>query len=81
MDKIVEDLQQRGHSGRSWMSFVRELSKTLHDQLKEEETIVFQIAGKILKYCAEDVAGKEVQQKLPRNAQEACEQAMAAAGE
>lgn len=48
MDKIVEHLQQRDHSGRSWMSCVKELSKTLHDHLREEEKIFFQIAGKIL---------------------------------
>jgi len=48
MDGIVEDLQTRDHKGRSWTSKVKELSKQLHDHLREEEKIFFQISGKIL---------------------------------
>jgi hemerythrin superfamily protein len=48
MDKLVEKLQTQDHSGRSWMSTVKKLSKALHDHLHEEETIFFQISGKIL---------------------------------
>ncbi len=48
MDKIVEDLQTPDHSGSAWMANVRKLSKELHDHLREEEKIFFQLAGKIL---------------------------------
>ena len=48
MDKLVEDLQVRDHSGRRWMATLKTLSKELHDHLREEETIFFQLSGKIL---------------------------------
>ncbi len=48
MDLMVEDLQVQDHSGRSWMATVKSLSKELHKHLREEETIFFQLAGKIL---------------------------------
>jgi hypothetical protein len=48
LDGFVEDLQVRDHSGRSWMATVHKLSKELHDHLREEEKIFFQLAGKIL---------------------------------
>ena len=48
MDGMVEDLQTRIHGGRGWMATLAKLSKELHDHLREEETIFFQLAGKIL---------------------------------
>ena len=48
MDKIVEKLQMPDHSGSRWMSKVKALSKQLHDHLREEEKIFFQLSGKIL---------------------------------
>lgn len=48
MDKIVEDLQTRDHAGRGWMQNVKKLSKELHEHLREEEKIFFQLSGKIL---------------------------------
>lgn len=48
MDEIVEDLQSRGPGDRGWMNTVKRLSKELHDHLREEEKIFFQLAGKIL---------------------------------
>lgn len=48
MDKQIEGLQQRDHSGRRWMSIVKNLSDTLHEHLREEEKKYFQLAGKIL---------------------------------
>jgi hemerythrin superfamily protein len=48
MDEIVEDLQARDSRERGWMNTVKKLSKQLHDHLREEEKIFFQIAGKIL---------------------------------
>lgn len=48
MDKIVADLQTPDHAGSAWMAKVRKLSKELHDHLREEEKIFFQLAGKIL---------------------------------
>jgi hypothetical protein len=48
MDIIVADLQTRDHAGRGWMQNVKKLSMELHDHLREEETIFFQLSGKIL---------------------------------
>jgi len=48
MDKIVEDLEVLNHGRRGWMAKAKKLSKELHDHLREEEKIFFQIAGKIL---------------------------------
>lgn len=48
LDEIVEDLQSRDPADRGWMNTVKRLSKELHDHLREEEKIFFQLAGKIL---------------------------------
>lgn len=48
LDKIVEDLRGRDHFARGWMNTVRQLSSELHDHLREEEKIFFQLSGKIL---------------------------------
>ena len=48
MDKLVEQLQQPSHKGRSWMSKVEKLAEQLHEHLREEEKIFFQLSGKIL---------------------------------
>jgi hypothetical protein len=48
MDEIVEELQSRDHSVRGWMNTVKKLSKQLHEHLREEENIFFQVSGKIL---------------------------------
>lgn len=48
MDEIVEELQSRDHGRPGWMTTARRLSRELHDHLREEEKIFFQIAGKIL---------------------------------
>ena len=48
MDEIVEDLAVRDHGRRGWMATAKKLSKALHDHLREEEKIFFQVAGKIL---------------------------------
>jgi hypothetical protein len=48
MDKLVEDLQTQDHKGSGWTSTVKKLSTALHDHLREEEKIFFQISGKIL---------------------------------
>ena len=48
LDKIVENLQSRDPGDRGWMNTVKELSKELHDHLREEENIFFQLSGKIL---------------------------------
>src|SRR5882757_3463082 len=46
MDEIVEELQSRDHSDRGWMNTVKKLSKQLHEHLREEENIFFQVSGK-----------------------------------
>ncbi len=48
MDKLVAELQTQDHRGRRWTSTLGKLSKALHDHLREEEKIFFQISGKIL---------------------------------
>ena len=48
IDKIVEDLQVIDHGARGWMATAKKLTKELHEHLREEEKIFFQIAGKIL---------------------------------
>lgn len=48
MDEIVERLQTRDHRGRGWMRTVEGLANELHDHLREEEKIFFQLSGKIL---------------------------------
>ncbi|PLZ02699.1 hemerythrin [Burkholderia sp. WAC0059] len=48
MDEIVADLRGRDRSARGWMSTLKKLSGELHEHLKEEEKIFFQISGKIL---------------------------------
>lgn len=49
MDEIVYDLRGREPNSRGWLATVRKLSAELHDHLKEEEKIFFQISGKILR--------------------------------
>lgn len=48
MDGIVEDLRSRDSGDRGWMNTVKALSTELHEHLREEEKIFFQLAGKIL---------------------------------
>lgn len=48
MDEIVEKLAMSKHAGIAWMSKVKELAKQLHEHLREEEKIFFQVSGKIL---------------------------------
>lgn len=49
MDEIVDDLRGRDSGSRGWLAIARKLSGELHDHLKEEEKIFFQISGKILR--------------------------------
>jgi hypothetical protein len=48
MDDLVEKLQTPNHAGTRWMATVHKLSEELHDHLREEEKIFFQLSGKIL---------------------------------
>ena len=48
MDEIVQDLRARDCGDRGWMSAVKKLSKELYEHLREEETIFFQVSGRIL---------------------------------
>ncbi|MCA8274670.1 hemerythrin domain-containing protein [Burkholderia sp. AU30280] len=49
MDEIVDTLRGRDSGARGWLATARKLSGELHDHLKEEEKIFFQISGKILR--------------------------------
>ncbi|MGY3040337.1 hemerythrin superfamily protein [Rhodanobacter sp. TND4EL1] len=66
MDEIVADLQTPDHAGRSWMAKVRQLSKELHDHLREEERIFFQLAGKILDEPAKSALAKKYRKDYQR---------------
>ncbi|KOR19969.1 hemerythrin domain-containing protein [Burkholderia cenocepacia] len=48
MDEIVDNLRDRDPGSRGWLATARKLSEELHEHLKEEEKIFFQISGKIL---------------------------------
>lgn len=48
IDERVEDMQGLDITGDAWLEKARELSKTVHHHLKEEETKFFQVSGKIL---------------------------------
>lgn len=52
MDEIVEDLQKRDQNDHGWLATVKNLSAKLHEHLREEEKIFFQISGKILSESA-----------------------------
>jgi hemerythrin superfamily protein len=66
MDKLVDDLQTRDHAGSSWMANVHKLSRQLHDHLREEETIFFQLAGKILDEAAKSSLAKKYRKDYQR---------------
>jgi len=48
MDELVEQMQSSNYAGRRWTSKMQKLSEKLHEHLREEEKIFFQISGKIL---------------------------------
>lgn len=48
IDELIEELQVVDKSGDDWLEKARELSKTVHHHLREEERKFFQVAGKIL---------------------------------
>lgn len=66
MDKIVAELQTPDHAGSAWMAKVRKLSKELHDHLREEEKIFFQLAGKILDEPAKASLAKKYRKDYQR---------------
>ncbi len=66
MDKIVADMQTPDHAGSAWMANVRKLSEALHDHLREEEKIFFQLAGKILDESAKKSLAKKYRQDYQR---------------
>jgi hemerythrin superfamily protein len=66
MDMIVADLQTPEHAGSSWMANVRKLSKELHEHLREEEKIFFQLAGKILDEPAKSSLAKKYRKDYQR---------------
>ncbi len=74
MDKLVEQLQTLDHKGRSWTSTVKKLSAALHDHLREEEKIFFQVSGKILSATQKAALAK----KYRKNYQEMRAKLMAA---
>jgi hypothetical protein len=66
LDMIVADLETPDHAGSGWMANVRKLSKELHDHLREEEKIFFQLAGKILDEPAKTSLGKKYRKDYQR---------------
>lgn len=66
MDEIVADLQTPEHAGSGWMANVRKLSSELHDHLREEEKIFFQLGGKILAETAKTSLAKKYRKDYQR---------------
>lgn len=66
MDEIVADLQTPDHAGSGWMAKLRKLSKELHEHLREEEKIFFQLAGKILDESAKASLAKKYRKDYQR---------------
>lgn len=66
MDKIVADMQTPDHAGSAWMANARKLSKQLHEHLREEEKIFFQLAGKILDEQAKSSLAKKYRKDYQR---------------
>lgn len=66
MDQIVADLQTPDHAGSGWMANVRKLSKELHEHLREEEKIFFQLAGKILDESAKTSLARKYRKDYQR---------------
>lgn len=48
IDEIIEDMEPLDPAGIAWTEHARRLSHEVHHHLKEEETRVFQVSGKIL---------------------------------
>ena len=48
MDELVEDLQAKETNDSSWLAVARKLSEKVNHHLQEEETKIFQLAGKVL---------------------------------
>jgi hemerythrin superfamily protein len=66
MDMVVADMQTPDHAGSRWMANVRKLSTELHDHLREEEKIFFQLAGKILDEPAKSSLAKKYRKDYQR---------------
>jgi len=66
MDQIVEDLEVSDHGRRGLMATAKKLSAELHDHLREEEKIFFQIAGKILSAREKTVLARKYSQEYAR---------------
>ena len=48
IEELVEELRELETAGEAWAKKARELSKTVHHHLKEEESAFFQLSGKLL---------------------------------
>lgn len=66
MDEMVEKLQTPGHAGVRWMAIVHKLSEELHDHLREEEKIFFQLSGKILSDTQKTALAKKYRKDFAR---------------
>lgn len=66
MEMVVADMQTPDHAGGSWMANVQKLSTELHDHLREEEKIFFQLAGKILNEPAKSSLAKKYRKDYQR---------------
>ena len=59
MDELVEKLEETDMSNPSWLATAKQLSKKVHNHLKEEEHKFFQRAGKILEDDEKEKLGKK----------------------
>lgn len=47
-DELVARLETKDKGAPGWMTIFKQLAKELHEHLKEEEKVFFQVSGKIL---------------------------------
>jgi len=69
MDKLVEQLEETDFSSPGWLAIAKELHHKVFHHLQDEETSVFQLAGKVLSEAqklslAKDYEGEFVSQRV-----------------
>ena len=68
MDKLVQQLEETDFSSPGWLATAKELHHKIFHHLEDEETSVFQLAGKVLteaekRSLAKDYEGELVSQR------------------
>ncbi|MES2625243.1 MAG: hemerythrin domain-containing protein [Pseudomonadota bacterium] len=66
IDELVEELEEAGEEGGSWMAVAHRLTHKVNHHLKEEEKKFFQISGKILTDKQKVLLGKRYRKDYAR---------------